>query len=63
MAVIWAVLVGVVAAAEVFALLNDTPGDTFSEQVRAWARVHWARRVVVAGILVWLLVHWGIIGG
>lgn len=57
----WAILVGLVVAVEVWALLNDAEGDTLSEAIRRWAARHWARRVVVLGILAWLAWHWGLL--
>lgn len=58
---VWGFLVGLVAAVEVWALLNAPEGDTLSEAIRMWASRHWTRRVVVLGILAWLAWHWGLL--
>lgn len=61
MSEVWAILVGLVVAVEVWALFNDAPGDTLSEAIRAWASAHWARRVVALAVLAWLAWHWGLL--
>ncbi|MGW0736959.1 hypothetical protein [Streptomyces sp. NPDC002851] len=60
--VIWVVLLAAGAAYELYALWNKTPGDTLSERVRAWFRVHTRPgRALFAlawvGFATWFLVH------
>lgn len=63
---VWGGLILAGAAFEVYALRNARQGDTFSEAVRRWFRVHTkagavAFAVAWGGFAVWFAVH--VLGG
>lgn len=60
---LWIIWLAFFAAIEGAALIRRKPGDTLSEHIWAWFQIRdkpqqWTvRRGVLAGFLVWLLVH------
>lgn len=60
---LWVFWLAFFLAIEGAAIINKAPGDTLSEHIWKWFRIRdkpraWTwRRAVLAGFLVWLLVH------